>query len=140
MVGRTSAGWPGSGLITWSMVAPAAASLSCKAGQLAAQIWARAGWSWAKSAGMELVLTRDKPKALVPLMDHQVVESVHQASRGGNLSAAAKVVAEWAVVPMIGVPGSKVNGAVAALAAESVHTDWLMVSVDKAVVGRPRTM
>jgi hypothetical protein len=50
------------------------------AAQLAAQRWARAGWSWSKSAGMEPVLVRARPKVLVPLMDHQVEESVHQDS------------------------------------------------------------
>jgi hypothetical protein len=89
---------------------------------------------------MELVLIRAKAKALVPLMDHQVEVSVHQASRGGNFSTEAKVVAEWAVlVPMRGVPGSERKGVVAALAAESVHKELSRVSADKATVGRPRT-
>jgi hypothetical protein len=139
MVGRRSAGWPGLGLIMWLTVALAVTSLSCRV-QLAAQRWARAGWSWSKLAEMEPVLVRTKPKVLVPLMDHQVEGSVHQASRVGNLSTEAKAVAKWAVVPMRGVPGSNRNGAVAALVAELVHKDLSRVSDDKATVGRPRTI
>jgi hypothetical protein len=91
-------------------------------------------------AGMELVLIRAKSKALVPLMDHQVEGSVHQASRGGNFSTEAKAAVEWAAVPTRGAPGSERKGAAAALAAESVHKELSRVSANKMTIGRRRTM
>jgi hypothetical protein len=84
-------------------------------------------------------LAKARWKAAEPLMDHQVVGSDHQVSRVGNKVAGTKVVAEWAVVPIKGWPGSELKGAVAALAAESVHKDEGRGLGDKATVGRPRT-
>jgi len=52
-------------------------------------------------------LAKARWKAAEPLMDHQVVGSDHQVSRVGNTVVGTKVVAEWAVVPIKGWPGSE---------------------------------